>query len=88
MKKKTALITALLLTASAVLTACAGKTVKRYTYGVLNYPGLREDIWASLLVYRHTVVGGEIFCSQGDGFTQGLAYPQGTGISDSQSQGA
>ena len=70
------------------LTACAGKTVKRYTYGVLNYPGLREDIWASLLVYRHTVVGGEIFCSQGDGFTQGLTYPQGTGISDSQSQGA
>ena len=66
------------------LTAYAGKTVKRYTYGVHNYPGLRENIWASLLVYRHTVVGGEIFCSQGDGFTQGLAYPKAGG----QSQGA
>ena len=68
------------------LTACAGKTVKRYTYGVLNYPGLRENIWASLLVYKHTVVGGEVFCSQGDGFTRGLAYPQSA--SGTQSQGA
>ena len=70
------------------LTAYAGKTVKRYTYGVHNYPGLRENIWASLLVYRHTAVGGEIFCSQGDGFTQGLAYPQGSSTAGGQSQGA
>ena len=68
------------------LTAYAGKTVKRYTYGVLNFPGLRENIWASLLVYKHTVVGGEVFCSQGDGFTRGLAYPQSA--SGTQSQGA
>ena len=69
------------------LTAYAGKKVKRYTYEVRNYPGLRQNIWASLLVYKHTVVGGEIFCSQGDGFTQGLAYPQGSSAGG-QSQGA
>jgi len=61
------------------LAACAGKTVKRYTYAVTNFPGLQKDVWASLLVWKKTVVGGEIFCSQGDGFTLGLAYPQKTG---------
>ena len=59
------------------LTAYAGKTVQRYTYQVFNYPGLQEDIWASLLVYRTTVIGGEIACASGDGFLQGLAFPVG-----------
>ena len=67
------------------LTAYAGKTVKRYTYAVHNYPGLQENIWASLLMDKKTVIGGEIFCSQGDGFTQGLAYPSGT---STENQGA
>ena len=53
----------------------AGKTVKRYTYQIKNYPGLQENIWASLLIYKNTVIGGEVFCNQGDGFTQGLPYP-------------
>ena len=57
------------------LEAYAGKTVKRYTYQIKNYPGLQENIWASILVYKHTVIGGEVFCNQGDGFTQGLPYP-------------
>ena len=70
------------------LTAYAGKTVKRYTYAVSNYPGLQEGIWASLLVYKKAVIGGEIFCSQGDGFTQGLAYPQGTSTEKAQNPGA
>ena len=53
----------------------AGKKVKRYTYTVCNYPGLQEGIWASILVYHKEVIGGEVFCNQGDGFMQGLAYP-------------
>lgn len=53
----------------------AGKKVKRYTYEVRNFPGLQEGIWASILVYHKEVIGGEVFCSQGDGFMQGLAYP-------------
>ena len=52
-----------------------GKTVKRYTYQIKNYPGLQENIWASILVYKKTVIGGEIFCNEGDGFTQSLLYP-------------
>jgi len=56
----------------------AGKTVKRYTYQIKNYPGLQENIWASILVYKKTIIGGEVFCNQGDGFTQSLAYPIGS----------
>ena len=57
------------------LEAYAGKTVKRYTYQIKNYPGLQENIWASILVYKKTVIGGEVFCNEGDGFTQSLVYP-------------
>lgn len=57
------------------LTQYAGKTVKRYTYQVQNYPGLQENIWVSILIHKKTVIGGQVYCSQGDGFTQGLAYP-------------
>lgn len=57
------------------LTKYAGKTIQRYTYQVNNYPGLQENIWACLLIYKKEVIGGEVYCSQGDGFMQGLAYP-------------
>lgn len=57
------------------LTQYAGKTIKRYTYQITNYPGLQENIWASLLIYKKDVIGGEVYCNQGDGFVQGLDYP-------------
>lgn len=53
----------------------AGETIKRYTYQVKNYPGLQENIWACLLVCKHQIIGGEIFCNQGNGFTQSLEFP-------------
>ena len=59
------------------LQAHVGKKVKRYTYQIKNYPGLQENIWASILVYKHTIIGGEVFCNEGDGFTQSLVYPAG-----------
>ena len=57
------------------LSQYAGKTVKRYTYQVSNYPGLQENIWASLLLYKKEVIGGEIYSNEGDGFIQALPYP-------------
>ena len=60
------------------LTQYAGKTVKRYTYQVSNYPGLQENIWASLLLYKKEVIGGEIYSNEGDGFIQALPYPAKT----------
>lgn len=50
----------------------AGKRVKRYTYDVLNYPGGDSGVQAHLLIYKNTVVGGEIM---GDSFLHGLEMP-------------
>lgn len=53
------------------LTKYAGKRIKRYTYDVLNYPG-GVKAQAHLLMYKNTVVAGEIF---GEGFLHGLEIP-------------
>ncbi len=60
------------------LSQYAGKTVKRYTYQVSNYPGLQENIWASLLLYKKEVIGGRSTPTRGDGFIQALPYPAKT----------
>ena len=57
------------------LTAYRGKRVKRYTYTVANYPTGEQGIQANLLLYRDTVVGGDICSPQLDGFLHGLAMP-------------
>lgn len=57
------------------LTKYKGKRVKRYTYEVDNYPTGETGIQAGLLIYKNTVVGGEVLSSQLGGFIQGLAMP-------------
>lgn len=52
----------------------AGKRIKRYTYDVLNYPGGETGVIAHLLMYKNTVIGGEIM---GNGFIHGLEMPEG-----------
>lgn len=54
------------------LTRYAGKRVKRYTYDILNYPSGEQGVQAHLLMFRNTVIGGEV---QGEGFLHGLAMP-------------
>ena len=53
----------------------AGKRVKRYTYEVLNYPTGETGVQANLLLYKNTVIGGEVLSPQLDGFLHGLAMP-------------
>lgn len=53
----------------------AGKRVKRYTYEITNYPSGEMGVQANLLLYRTTVVGGEVLSPQLDGFLHGLAMP-------------
>lgn len=55
------------------LTKYAGKRIKRYTYPILNYPGGRTDVVAHLIIYKNTVIGGEIL---GDNLLHGLAMPE------------
>lgn len=54
----------------------AGKTVKRYTYEILNYPTGETGVQVSLLMYKNTVVGADVLSPALDGFIHGLAMPQ------------
>ena len=53
----------------------AGKRVKRYTYEITNYPSGETGVQANLLLYKTTVVGGEVLSPELDGFLHGLAMP-------------
>lgn len=57
------------------LTKYAGKRVKRYTYEVTNYPTGETGVQADLLIYKNTVIGGEVLSPQLDGFLHGLGMP-------------
>lgn len=52
-----------------------GKTVRRYTYQVLNYPGREETVYANLLIFKNRVIGGDICSSQYHGFMHGFVMP-------------
>lgn len=53
----------------------AGKRVKRYTYEITNYPTGESGVQINLLIYKNTVVGGEVLSAQLDGFLHGLSMP-------------
>lgn len=54
------------------LSQYAGKTVMRYVYKVNNFPGASEPIYATLLVYKNQVIGGDITNTAAKGVVQGF----------------
>lgn len=54
----------------------AGKTVKRYTYQVLNYPTGEQGVQVSLLLYKNTVVAADVLSPALNGFIHGLTRPE------------
>ncbi|WP_209346624.1 DUF4830 domain-containing protein [Flavonifractor sp. AGMB03687] len=57
------------------LTDYCGKRVKRYTYEISNYPTGETGIQAGLLIYKNTVIGGDVLSPQLGGFIHGLSMP-------------
>ena len=49
-----------------------GKTVKRWTYDVTNYPDNRPNVKANILVYDNKIIGGDICSLELDGFMHGF----------------
>ena len=49
-----------------------GKTVMRYTYKVTNYEGYGDPVYASLLVYKNKIIGGDVCSADPAGFAHGL----------------
>jgi len=54
------------------LTPYAGKTVMRYVYKITNYPNATEPVYATLLIYKNQVIGGDITDTSAQGTMQGL----------------
>lgn len=58
------------------LTAYMGKTCKRYTYVVNNYPGHTDDVRANILMDGEKIIGGDICSIMLNGFMHGFKLPQ------------
>ncbi|MBQ8796992.1 MAG: DUF4830 domain-containing protein [Oscillospiraceae bacterium] len=54
------------------LSQFAGKTVMRYVYQVNNYPGATDPVYATLLVYKNQIIGGDVTNTAAKGQIQGL----------------
>lgn len=54
------------------LTQYAGKSVMRYVYKVNNFPGATEPVYATLLVYKNQVIGGDVTNTAAKGVIQGF----------------
>ena len=54
------------------LTQYAGKTVMRYVYKVTNYPGATDPVYATVLVYKNQIIGGDITDTSATGVVQGF----------------
>lgn len=59
------------------LSQYAGKTVMRYVYKINNFPGATEPVYATLLVYKNQIIGGDITDTSAKGVVQGFKKQQG-----------
>ena len=50
----------------------AGQTVLRYVYKINNYPDAKEPVYATLLVYKDRIIGGDITDTTPGGRVQGF----------------
>lgn len=57
------------------LSQYAGKTVMRYVYQINNYPNATEPVYATLLVYKDQIIGGDVTNSGPGGQVQGFKMP-------------
>ena len=59
------------------LSRYAGQTVMRYVYKVNNYPGATEPVYATLLISKNQVIGGDVTDTAAKGVIRGFKMPEG-----------
>ncbi len=60
------------------LSQYAGKTVMRYVYKVNNFPDATEPVYATLLVYKNQIIGGDVTDTAAKGVVRGFKMPDST----------
>lgn len=58
------------------LSQYAGKTVMRYVYKINNYPGATDPVYATLLVYKNQIIGGDVTNTSAKGAVSGFKMPE------------
>lgn len=58
------------------LSQFAGKTVMRYVYKINNYPGATDPVYATVLVYKDQIIGGDVTDTAAKGVIRGFQMPQ------------
>lgn len=58
------------------LSKYAGKSVMRYVYQINNYPEATEPVYATLLVYKDQIIGGDVTNTAPNGKVHGFAMPE------------
>ena len=53
----------------------AGKKVMRYVYQINNYPGATEPVYATVLVHKNQIIGGDVTETAAKGRIQGFKMP-------------
>ena len=56
----------------------AGQTVMRYVYKVNNYPGATEPVYATVLISKNQVIGGDVTDTAARGVIQGFRKTEST----------
>ena len=54
------------------LSKYAGKKVMRYVYRITNFPNAKEPVYATVLVYKDRIIGGDITDTTPGGRVQGF----------------
>ena len=57
------------------LSAYSGKAIMRYVYRINNYPGATEPVYATLLIYKDQVIGGDVTNTSPGGTVRSLQRP-------------
>ena len=60
------------------LSAYAGKTVMRYVYQINNFPGATAPVYATLLIYKNQVIGGDVTNTAANGTIRSFQMPAAT----------
>ena len=58
------------------LSAYEGQTVMRYVYQINNYPGATEPVYATILISKNQVIGGDVTDTAAKGVIRGFKMPK------------
>ena len=58
------------------LSAYSGQTVMRYVYQINNFPGATEPVYATVLISKNQVIGGDVTDTAAKGSIRGFKMPK------------